>query len=200
VPELAALVKAYAGSLELKRAYVGETLVAQMRTNLCTNPSFELDVAGWLGSGATIAKSNAEYHYRNWSMLVTPSTATGGATYTFPTVPTQVYTMSGWFMSPTARQAQVLAPGAGSGVQDLPAGVWTRIRVTVAATAASTTVSFLSVTTTDVFYLDGVLIEDGPLLGPEFDGETLAAVGHGPGRWTGAPDASTSKLWGMPLT
>jgi hypothetical protein len=85
-------------------------------------------------------------------------------------------------------------------VQSLAAGAWTRIRVTFTATAASTTIYFSSVTTTAVFYLDGVLMEDGPLLGAEFDGATLAAVGHGPGRWTGAPDASTSKLWGMPLT
>lgn len=41
MPELAALVKAYAGSAELKRAYVGDTHVAEMYTNLATNPSFE---------------------------------------------------------------------------------------------------------------------------------------------------------------
>ena len=49
----------------------------------------------------------------------------------------------------------------------------------------------------DVFW-DELMLVQGAYTGPYFDGSTPAAEGHGPASWTGAPHASTSKLWGMP--
>lgn len=200
VPELAALHRAFAGGDELLRAYVGDTLVAQMRTNLCTNPSFETNTTGWTAVTSALAHVNTEHHSGAYALRVTPSAATGGATFALTTVIGQDYTVSGWFFSATARDVELSADGETSGVQSLAAGVWERLSVTFTATGTTTVVSFLSVTTTDVFYLDSVLMEAGDLLGDEFDGSTLAAVGHGPASWTGTANASTSKMWGMPLT
>ena len=70
-------------------------------------------------------------------------------------------------------------------------------------TSTSVTVRVMGLSSTDTnpegkVWWDGLLIVEGTYNGPYFDGSTPAAEGHGPASWTGAPHASTSKLWGMP--
>lgn len=200
MPELAALVRAYAGSAGLIRAYVGTQKVAEMRDNLCTNPNFELNANGYVGDAATIVKDVNAAHSGFGGGLVTPSVVGGGVTRDFTTVAGRTYTISAWFRSPAARTAQIYVGGiGGTGAVALAANVWQRLSHTFVATGTTTTIYFSSQSTTGPYHLDEVMLEPSATLRPYFDGGTAAATGHGKGFWVGAADASASKMWGIPL-
>lgn len=162
--------------------------------NLATNPSFGTDLSGWGEDAATLTRVTGTSYSGSTSMQLAPAVAGGGATFDFPTTVGQTYTISAYFMSPASRNAQIFASGGGgSGVKVLPAGVWTRITVTFVASNAVTTTYFSSQSTTGVFYLDAVMLEQESEASTYFDGSTVSDDGPGFGySWDGAADASTS--------
>ena len=175
------------------------------RTNLITNPSFEVDTAGWGStSNCTIARSTADLYSGSASLLLT-STSTSFTTFTNsyqPVSPGKTYTASMYvkqvsgtrglqiafqFLSSTGATTQV------KGATVTPTtSAWSRASVTTTAPADATQVYvFISHVVTgsigDATYVDAVLMEQGAL-DTYFDGYTTGAS------WGGATSLSASIL------
>ncbi|HSX66676.1 hypothetical protein, partial [Nocardioides sp.] len=206
-------------SVTFNRAMVtwGDTaVIGPVRTNLITNPSFELDTAGWRGlEGTTIARTTTTAAQGAASLEVTRATpgdlvvstleGTGG----IPVTPGVDYVLR-WDMraATTARStfAQVhwydtngnllhfeghsagTESGAWSAAAAGEAGQW---EAPADAAYASLAVEWWGVAAGEVHYLDGVLFEATSFADPYFDGATPDTSFH-EYRWTGTPHASTS--------
>jgi hypothetical protein len=175
--------------------------INSVRTNLCTNPNFELDTAGWSGASGgeavpTLARSTARFHSGTASLLVTfnADDATGIPPYpvfAFATAIGQTYTIS----------ANVYVPSGTVGIGMLVGGVafgnntgslkdqWVRLTQTFVATGVSSQVQFWPVTPTaagQTFNIDDVLFENSTIVGDYFDGSSANSA------WSGTANASAS--------
>lgn len=175
--------------------------INSVRTNMCTNPNFELDAAGWNGGSGgetvpTLARSTARFHSGSASLLVTfnADDATGVppfAQYTIATTAGQTYTASAWVYVPTGTVAIsiviggiVIGPSTG-----VTKDQWVRLNVTFQATSSSSVLQFWPATPTaagQTFNVDDVLIENSNVVGDYFDGSSQNCV------WTGTANASSS--------
>lgn len=164
------------------------------RENLCENPSIELDVAGWTGTDASVARSTDFARSGDASLRVEPSAANGGAQYTEATSGGQTYTWSAWVYSETAKTVRA---GAGTDFGPsvlIPAGTWTRV-FSDPILASGTPTSFAVLSDNDPaltpFYVDDALLELGADTGGFFDGDTPTGD-TARYSWVGAPHASVS--------
>ncbi|MFE7237180.1 hypothetical protein [Streptomyces sp. NPDC057580] len=132
--------------------WIGAVTTGMGGVTLTTNPTFETDIAGWIGAGATLTWSTAVVHPQALgSMLVTPTggvasisgrsalSAVGSVT------PGQQCKVSGWLYSPKGwsnlypsvqwcdAAGNVLSTGGTS--QAVPAGQWTYLESTATAPA-----------------------------------------------------------------
>jgi len=128
-----------------------------VRTNLCPNPSCELNITGWSlwpGTGGAVTatretsggKDGVAFYRGTWTAAAAASTG-GTITPLTPVATLTPYTMSVW-LRPSATRAFTLScqfynggtpTGAGAGTPvSCPAGVWTQVYV-VATSAASDT-------------------------------------------------------------
>lgn len=152
------------------------------RINLCTNPGFETGTTGWtvaggvpptisatpaqamLGTQSCKVVSNGTASFTN-NLTYTAGGLTIGATYTFSAY---VYLPTGFF---TGSVGCGLAGGA-LGSASSTFNAWTRISITVTATATSHGFFVYSNTYTSgqSFFVDAVLLEASSTVGSYFDG------------------------------
>jgi hypothetical protein len=177
---------------------VGGYTTTTTRTNLMTNPSFEVNTTGWGAGNATIARSTVWSAIGTASLLVTPSSASPdsyadfnttatalgvqGLTCTFSATINVPVAQSGSLDADEARTVQVFYQRASTG------GTFFNVKSSQGATTGtsrlSATVTFPSDTTTvllrlnngatnsasNIVYFDAVLLETGSTLLPYFDG------------------------------
>lgn len=202
---------------------VGGYTTTTTRTNLVTNPSFEVDNSLWsAGAGVTLARSTVEAYSGTASGLITltntvafsginnlsnRSAATAGLSYTASTyakldtgtaftysVVLFFYDAGGTILSTAASTATTLGSS------------WERKTVTATAPANTATVGMVIrrnsvLVGTASFYVDGIIIEQASSALPYFDG-TYADAYTGytleSQIWNGTADASTSTAtWGL---
>ena len=175
------------------------------RSNLCKNPSFEVDTAGWHNSPATYdegcnhVRDPAQAWVGSASVRLDTVIDTGyiwrGATLASPG---QIWTASAYVRGAGTAQIELIANGPGttvvasSGTVTLT-GAWQRISVT-GTLPAGTTSTYYKVwqrsSAPKSLWVDGVLWEQSGSAGVYFDGDTPdGAVTYA---WAGTPHASTS--------
>lgn len=167
-----------------------------VRTNLCTNPSLETDTTGWGVGGAnppTIARSTTRAFSGAASCLTTWATGTGILKTTFPTFTATVgatYTVSVYVWVPTGSvDVTLVISGVTIGPTTSLKDQWVRLSITFTATATTHLPEFWASTPPTAgmtVYSDAVLVEEGPVAGPYFDGNSTN------GAWSGTANLSTS--------
>jgi hypothetical protein len=181
-----------------------------VRTNLVTNPSFELNNAGW-SSGQTggVAQSNTFAYVGTYSgKTIITGSDTNIATWNTPIISGTTYTYSTYTYVPTGspfagRTLGITLEGAGVTASNvtttsatLVAGSWARSSIIFTATSTATfffvhRYSGAVVANTSTIYTDGVLLEQSSALDFYFSGAASAA-GNFTYAWTGTANASTS--------
>lgn len=147
------------------------------RVNLVTNPSFEVDTAGWGTQGApTLTRSTAQAHSGAASLQVV-TTAAGTGPITNVNIKTgAVVTASAWVYSTAAAEVSVYLSwfagatflGDTSTVATLAAG-WNRVSYSNSrATATIARFGLRSRVASQTFFVDDVLIENASDLYPYF--------------------------------
>jgi hypothetical protein len=190
------------------------------RTNLVTNPNFEVNTTGWAVSGATgsITRTTSEFLFGAASGARSfTSTGAGYISNSSMTGLTvgQSYTASAYVKSSTSRTARVIvnfynssnvfvsqSAGASSSTST---SQWQRRSVTGTVPAtADRAVIFLDITNGvngDTHYWDGILFEQASTALPYFDGtyaDTYTGYTLTSQQWNGTADASTSTAtWGL---
>lgn len=183
-----------------------------VRTNYIPNPNFETDATQWSVSFCTLVSqvsSEAVFGTRRGLMTAT-SNATGMAINTdpLPVVAGNAYTFSAYKMAVNksfATNIQILFANSGgvTGTASSTTITTDRERMVVSAIAPPlTTFAIISINVVDPVLIgdqiafDAVMMEDGSLPGPYFDGssapdETFTFA------WNGTPNASTSFQKGL---
>lgn len=181
------------------------------RTNLVTNPSFEVDITGWQASGAsggaaTIARSTSWAAVGTASVAVTCTTAGNvsvvqtAAIAKMPVSPGQTYTAQATARTAIAGRGLLLQinwqDSAGvflSSVQGPPVtstantNLYLSVTATAPVNAAYCTIEgkATAAAVNDVYNWDAFILEQSATGGVYFDGNQS-------GRWTGTANASTS--------
>ncbi|WP_116051674.1 hypothetical protein [Amycolatopsis palatopharyngis] len=154
---------------------------------LNTNDGFEVDTAGWFASGGTLARSTAQAMEGAASGLATPDGVAATGVYGISSADAPAvtegrsYRWTAWVYSPNGWSAMrpVIRWLDGTGTQvtqvegadvDVPAGVWTRLRLSATAPAGAVSASGrvwqrLTPTAADVFYIDGARFVDDAAAG-----------------------------------
>jgi hypothetical protein len=202
---------------------LGNYTTTSTRTNLITNPSFEVNTTGWeiTGASGAIAISNTYSKFGTYSVMRTVTSTSAANVNTLSAVadrPVVVagisYTLSAYVRSSTARScrmvinfyspsafiSQVIGSSTSSTITD-----WTRITLTTTAPALATgCIIYLQVVDAvsgDTHYWDGALLEASASALPYFDGTyddaytdyTLTFQA-----WNGTANTSTSTtVWGL---
>jgi hypothetical protein len=194
------------------------------RTNLVTNPNFEVNTTGWVSVACTLARITTDAFVGTASMRVTStsavntdarfsfdpnSTATAGLQYTASAyfnnfagnnrnhrISIRFFNASGTFISEFSTN-QVLNVGSG----------WTRLSVTATAPANTAQADIIArIQTTNpslsnVTYFDACMIEQASSVLPYFDGtyaDTYTGYTLTEQAWNGTANASTSTAtWGL---
>ena len=203
---------------------LGNYTVTSTRTNLITNPNFEVGTTGWSGfNSATIARSTSEFYVGAASLQITNSASfnsgfsTTSVTDT-PVVAGQSYTYSGYMKSQTGTIDNMnifiiwynssfieIAPRATS-AQATATTTWTRMSVT--GTAPTGAVYALlrfsrasAATAGTVWFADGMLFELSASVLPYFDGtyvDPYTGYTLTYQAWNGTANTSTSTtVWGL---
>ncbi len=168
-----------------------------VRTNLCTNPSFENNTTDWnvYAGHATIAQSTSHPSVGTKSGLITweASTSAYNQVYLpFAAVVGQLYTISVDVYVPSGSAPVNLNYRSGSATSTV---FDAKQRLSVTAAASSSTENLVMTATTSLggtCFIDAVLIEKAPLAGAYFDGNSSG------GAWSGTAGNSTSTLAGAP--
>jgi hypothetical protein len=172
--------------------YYNDTTSRPAGTNIITNPSFETNATGWTGTSSTIARSTSFEYLGLNSLKVTPSANTGKVSFTATTVNSTVYRFSAYVYTEVTKNLRVAitSPTTNGTTTTVPYNTWTRLDVSFTANSTSTTVNIESIDSTDVFYVDAVMLEASANLNDYFDGSSYL------GTWTGSAHASTSTTTG----
>ena len=166
--------------------------VKPTRLNYCPNPSFETSLNGWtlpnsaIGTPSIVQQHNVKapvaLETDAWSMLVTAYSAAEGAAVTVPGLFVgETYTASAWVQPGTNTADIAFTAGqfiGGTGLPpDLVSGTWVQTSVTFTATASTMVLELTPVLSSSstaafplAFYVDCVLIEEGEIVNPYFDG------------------------------
>lgn len=194
------------GSTALGPYFDGSTPAA-LRTNLCINPSFEVDTSGWsVGSAGTgILQTSVGYagsnFYRMTHDATTSNSYINGPTHPIASGDSRTASL---YVRPNVTIAlslsikvvdisnAVLLETAGASVS-CPANIWTRITHTVTApTGAANAVTYLASGTADLILdVDALLLEKSSTVGIYFDGTTTATTSTNYA-WTGTSGSSAS--------
>lgn len=227
MPELTSADVVYAGSAEAVRAYVGDTLVAQMFFNTVANPSPQVDDTGWGvdDGGETVtftaardATSGVDGDYGYTVEVATGSIPAGsdagveigsGGADEIPVVEGDEIFPSAWVRSSVANSLELQVrfyTGAGALVSTevVPdsltlAEIATYVLVGGGSVPVPATAERAAIRV--VVGADGVAMGVGDTL--DVDHATTAQGdyfdGDTDGVWTGTPYASTSKSWREPV-
>lgn len=188
-----------------------EPFLLKYRTNMITNPSFEVDTTGWTSvAGATLTRSTSEFYTGSASLRVANSSQSaaqfdnggqmiplnqGEGTYFISAyvkldagATTANYFLR--FLQYVSQGGSTVGTGNVGTLSLSPAGGWTRLsgsftKVGIANFAAIRVVTS-STTPTDIFYVDAVMLEKSSTLKPYFDGSSANSF------WSGTPHASIS--------
>ncbi|MFQ6170363.1 LamG-like jellyroll fold domain-containing protein [Oryzobacter sp. R7] len=195
---------------------------AVLRTNLCTNPSIEVNTTGYTPTNATLVRDNpAGFGAQGaWSLRVVP---TGASTSSYaslvpsggwgPLVGQQV-TVSAWVYTGTAQggatdalarrivslsrvAAEPYTVTQSAAGTNGPVAGGERVSMTFTVLSADTVLRLYNGSaTTDAKWVhwDGVLVEAGVDLRDYFDGDTADTAGIDY-RWTGTSGLSSSQQW-----
>ncbi|MGI9135457.1 MAG: phage head spike fiber domain-containing protein [Candidatus Nanopelagicales bacterium] len=192
------------------------------RTNLVTNPSFEVDTAGWirLGALATLSRITTDSVFGTSSAQIVRATNTGGgvnqgldtnSTSYFSITPNQTYIASSYVKAVSGSPdlfiniAWHTAAGAyisETGITISSVGaVWQRISQSGTAPATAAFARILvreRVSASEAaatWLVDAVLLEQSSTLNPYFDGSYAdPAIAVQTQTWNGTANASTSTL------
>jgi hypothetical protein len=178
------------------------------RRNLCTNPNFETDTAGWAVTGTgSIARSTAQFNDGAASVAATcpgaGATLEGVSMNSVTVAPSVAYTGSAYVKATVGTTMQLLlrehnaADGtiAATTTSFTATGGWDRISATatfsalgVKARVAVRTNAAVAIT----FYVDDVLLEQASSVGTHFP--TTAQLASGEAGWLGTANASASDI------
>jgi len=173
-----------------------------IRTNLCPNPTFTTDLAGWsVGTGITATRDTTDgiVGGSTTSASIKKNALTGtNAAFTFAltglTVGT-IYTLSGYFKNVTGdAQASLVVVGLTGTEPTVPTSSWVRREITFTANAANMSFGVDAGTATLVdsqFKVDGLMLERSNFALPYFDGASPAA-GDFTYSWSGTANNSIS--------
>lgn len=170
-----------------------------LRTNICTNPSFETNFTGWSPASGITPTLSTDYAYSGTTSLLVTKTTLGpqNLTYTTPATLTigAIYTASAYVRNAAGdSKPYITVTGIGSSAATtITNTAWTRLQYTFTATATSHDIAIVAGTATianSSFYLDAVLIEASGIAGIYFDGSS--AAGDLTYAWTGTAHASSS--------
>lgn len=184
-----------------------------LRTNLALNPSIETATTGWStggGGGGTLTRDATQAYSGTYSLKVTTTGAGNslvlyGSASRTPVTAGTTYSFSAYVRSAaTSRLVDIVANWYDAGGASLSTtsgtqiststSAWVRPTHTVAAPALATSVviqvRLASVVSSEVHYVDGLLLEAAASAGTYFDGSTTNAS------WTGTANASTSTVAG----
>lgn len=198
--------------------YLDPTYLATIgtRTNLVTNPSFEVGTTGWsvVGVAGTISRDTSQYQFGGSSAKNT-LTANGGANPTyFVSSVTGIsaglsYAFS--FYGRVNRAANIsayinfldagnnLVGQSYSGLVAVSANTWTRASTSMTAPAGTVKVDIYatlwSANIGDIFWMDAGLLEQSSNLQPYFDGTSRdGSIRSVTQAWNGTANASTSTI------
>jgi hypothetical protein len=204
---------------------LGNYTTTSTRTNLITNPSFEVDTTGWSSGGAaapTLTRTTAQ-SYSGVASLLSTATASGGARANFfgvvntPVTAGLTYTISAYTKAATTARSVdyiidwytsggVFISTSISGVSTNSTSAWTRatpysVVAPVGAGLAIPCVRFAGVVVSEAHYLDAVLFEQSSSALPYFDGtydDAYTGYTLTFQAWNGTADTSTSTtVWGL---
>lgn len=174
--------------------------VTGVRTNLVTNPSFEVDLSGLGNSGGTLTRDTAQ-HWSGTASARFDTTTAAGSVFQQPQpsgVANTAYTASAYVRGTgTVRIWLAALPGGGTfcmGALVTLTSEWQRITVSGTSPAGATNIYALIYqygAGANSLWIDGLLVERSATLGTYFDGSTTDVPGatHA---WTGTANASTS--------
>lgn len=190
----------------------GTSGTVTVRTNLCTNPSFEVDLTGWsmVGpAGSAIARDTSQFSGGTASMKATWGTGaidTQAARANVNATSGVTYTMSADVFVPAGQPAVNLLIGTGNETKSAAStvtGAWQRLSVSNTATNTGSAYFDLrpvgAATSGQYAYIDRVMIEAVATVGTYFDGGS-AASGDYAYAWTGTANGSTSIQTAKALT
>lgn len=198
-------ITAEIGGKSNKFALVPETI----RTNICTNPSFETNTTGWAGYQATITRVAGAFGTGSWVCQASATvTGVGGHFFNFTPVVGTTYTASLTGLRISGSRSYKLQfefyngatylGGANPAVNTFASA--TRVSFTYTAPAGSTNAYIVfyssgSGSIGDAIQIDSVLIEATSSLLPYFDGTYSSAYSGytlASQAWTGTANASQS--------
>lgn len=174
--------------------------VSAVRTNLTTNPSVETDLTGWTAGGSlppTITRDTGQFYVGTASVKAVWQTAGTLPQVSLPE-PTwtigSTYTVSVYVYVPTGSVAVSVFVADGWSSNSSVNDQWVRISRTFTATATNHDIQIWPATPPtagQIVYIDALLVEEGPVLGPYFDGNSTNSAGltHA---WTGVTNLSSS--------
>lgn len=202
------IIKVYSG---VRYVDTTPTITQLVRTNLITNPSFEVNTTDWLtSSGSAIARDTTQARNGIASLRVTVPTAHGGAQWV-PRIPIPVelrgtgapYTWSVWAKQTSGSgtlklelrgQTDASVTTETAVLDYVPLTTeWTRYSITLNINDVNTTRLWpmtLGSVAGQVYFLDSAMVEQAILLG-YFDGATQDFANRDYA-WTGTANASTS--------
>jgi hypothetical protein len=172
------------------------------RTNLCTNPSFEVGTtASWAaGSNVTPSVASGKGYGGGNALLLTKGGSAGGNAYVVFTNYTvtagQAYTLSAYVSSTTGSPVSGSIVLGDNGAQTIvnfttPATGYSRVSVTRTMGTSVSPTAYLTLDPApagSTAYFDNVLLELAPAVGSYFDGDAELCY------WTGSHQASTGYM------
>jgi hypothetical protein len=192
-----------AGSLKNK----GEPVALGYRVNYVSNPSFEVDTAGWSPvSGATLARTTGQFNTGSASLSITNASTSAAQYQAIPFVAGEgTYAVSAYVkLAPgvstgnywirclqyETESSSGTVAAANVGVVELSVtGNWVRIGGSFSKSPLANFLAIRVVTGSsiagEIFYVDSVMLEKSGSLGSYFDGDSG-------GFWTGQSNNSFS--------
>lgn len=183
-----------AWGLELVDSDVGET-------NLVTNPSFEVDTAGWVAEGTvTIARNEGNAQSGDWDLQLTnPGVALGARTDSIAVTASRTYTAAVYVKVDTGVTMRLLlqeldAANASVGTtEQTVVGTGSYVRVSATRAFGATGVNARVIvrqddTTARSAWIDAAMLVEASTAPDYFDGDSDGAG------WTGTAHASTSEV------
>ena len=189
------------------------------RTNLVTNPSFEVNTSGWASNAsATISRISSDGFFGGSCLQVTKSAVTQSGAYTSTGMSGIIagnnYTLSAYVKIPIGQESSIIrvwgdwstgtsyiSTMASSNTSSISStDGWKRITVTGTAPSNAQQLNIYILQTVvgtagQKFLLDGVMLEQSSNVLPYFDGSYADPLAKAISTsWNGTPNASTSTM------
>ena len=179
--------------------------VVTVNTNLITNPSFEVDTAGWVTSGGTMSRVTTQSYSGSASLSIVASSPDSGAGINLiPVSSSTNYTFSAWVKGEVGKNVYLRIReftsedslvGQTNGTPVVCNGSWQRVSVTRSFGATGTVAHVFiyngDASASHTFFADAVQLEAASAASNYFDGSTAASSDF-TYAWIGTANASTS--------